>query len=261
MQVVSTQVFYIIVLSTVIFLIAPAALIFYVSLYNKRKKKHNEEKALMKQLFDTELIKSRMEVREQTLQMLASELHDNIGQVLSLASVTLSFIDPNQPDDSSVKIAHAEELIKRSITELRRLSHVLYGEQLLSQGLISGIRTQLDWLEKTGRYAIDFSQQGIDEPKIEPEKEIVCFRLFQEVINNIIKHADANTIKVLLKLTARHLVINVTDNGHGFDINRQQNPGMGLETVRKRAMLMGGKIDIKSAPGEGTSFIINIPLD
>jgi len=261
MQVVSTQVFYIIVLSTVIFLIAPAALIFYVSLYNKRKKKHNEEKALMKQLFDTELIKSRMEVREQTLQMLASELHDNIGQVLSLASVTLSFIDPYQPDDSSVKIAHTEELIKRSITELRRLSHVLYGEQLLSQGLVSCIQMQLEWLEKTGRYAINFSQHGIAEPKIEPEKEIVCFRLFQEVINNIIKHADANIINVLLEVTDKQLVINVTDNGRGFDTARQQNQGLGLGTVRKRAMLMGGQVDIKSAVGEGTNFIISIPLD
>jgi len=249
------------VLSTVIFLIAPAALIFYVSLYNKRKKKHNEEKALMKQLFDTELIKSRMEVREQTLQMLASELHDNIGQVLSLASITLSFIDPYQPEDSSVKIAHTEELVKRSITELRRLSHVLYGEQLLSQGLVSGIRMQLEWLEKTGRYAIRFRQQGIAEPKIEPEKEIVCFRLFQEIINNIVKHADANTIDVLFDVTGKSLVINVADNGKGFDTALQQNQGMGLDTVRKRATLMGGKVDIKSAPGKGTSFIISIPLD
>lgn len=256
---VTTQVFYIIVLSTIIFLIAPAALIFYVSLYNKRKKKHDEEKKLMKQLFDNELIKSRMEVREQTLQTLASELHDNIGQILSLASITLSFIDPNHLEDCSVKISHTEELVKQSITELRRLSQVLYGEQLLSKGLVTAIQTQLGWLEKTGRYVIHFSHHGISEPALEPEKEVVSFRLFQEVVSNIIKHADADTIDVMLEATDKQLVIKVIDNGKGFDVVAQRNSGLGLETVRKRAMLMGGQVNIISERSLGTTFIITIP--
>lgn len=200
-----------------------------------------------------------MEVREQTLQILASELHDNIGQILSLASITLSFMDPNEPEDCSAKIASTEQLVKQSITELRRLSHVLYGGQLLSQGLIAAIQTQLEWLKKTGKYVINFSHQGIAEPALDSEKEIVSFRLFQEVINNIIKHAGADTIGVMLDVTDKQLAVTITDNGKGFDIAGRRHEGLGLETVKKRAMLMGGKVDIRSAPGEGTCFVITIP--
>ena len=153
---VSQEVIYIVVLATVIFLIAPATLIFYVSLYNGRKKKHIEEKEQLEQLFENELIKSRMEVREQTLKTVAAELHDNIGQILSLASITLSFIDPANQADCTEKIGNTEQLIKRSVNELRQLSRVLYGEQLLQQGLATAICTELNWVEKTGRYLINY---------------------------------------------------------------------------------------------------------
>lgn len=256
---VSTQVIYIIILSTVVFLIAPAALIFYVNLYNNRKKKHIEEKKLMKQLFDTELVKSRMEVREQTLQTLAHELHDNIGQILSLAAITLSFADPYQPEDCTNKIANTEELVKRSVTELRRLSHVLYGEQLLSQGLAKAIQNELGWMEKTGSYTIRFQQHGAISRSFEPEHEIVTFRLFQELVSNILKHADANMIEVTIDAQDEDLNITITDNGKGFKPDSLVSTGLGLETVRKRAMLMGGKVHIDSEPGRGTKYIISIP--
>jgi signal transduction histidine kinase len=247
------------VLATVIFLIAPATLIFYVSLYNSRKKKHSEEKKQLEQLFKTELIKSRMEAREQTLKTVAAELHDNIGQILSLASVTLSFIDPTNQADCSAKINNAEQLIKRSVNELRQLSRVLYGEQLLQHGLATAMQTELDWMEKTGRYLISYNQTGNSKLFLDPEKEIISFRLFQEVVSNIIKHAEASRIDVALDAKDDRLLITITDNGKGFDPDIQQGNGLGLETVKKRAMLMGGSVSMRSQVGAGTRFEIIIP--
>ena len=110
---------------TLIFLIAPAFILLYIVVYNRRKKKHMEEKEMMKLTFETELVKTQYEVQEQTMQTIGAELHDNIGQLLSLTSLTLNSIELDNQTKAKQKIETAIDLTIRSIKELRLLGKLL----------------------------------------------------------------------------------------------------------------------------------------
>ncbi len=232
-------------------------MIAYIRVYNRRKKKHAEEKQNLKNAFENELLKSQIEVQEQTLKTVAYDLHDNIGQILGLAVITLSSIEMEDKEKAAEKIGAAEELTKRSIVEIRALSRLLQGEELLKQGLITAIASELEWVEKSGRFELTYLSDAKDLPP-EPEKEIIIFRLFQEILNNILKHSQAKKIFVEVKLLNNTLTLDVEDNGIGFQVE-QPFEGMGLHNIRRRAEMIGGNALFDSIPGSGTKIMITIP--
>lgn len=260
MQISSKEVFFLISLITVIFLIAPLFLIVYVNLYNRRKKKHDEETESLKRSFENELLKSQMEVQEQTLKTVAYDLHDNIGQLLGLTIITLSSINMNDPAKAMEKIAAAEDLAKRSVKEIRALSRLLDGEELISRGLIGAIAFELDWMEKSQLYKISYhSSLNTLPPKA--DKETIIFRLFQETLHNIIRHAKALEIIINLEFINDTLTLSIADDGIGFDFTeiKKRHKGMGLENVQKRVAMIGGTVSFDTAPGTGTRITITIP--
>lgn len=260
MQISSKELYLLIVLASVIFLIAPVALIIYVTLYNNRKKRHLEEQERLRTTFENELLKTQMEVQEQTMQTIAGNLHDNIGQLLSLTVVTLSTINPDDPARIAQKVQAASELAKRGIKEVRQLSRVLYGQELLHAGLGNAIAFELDYLKAAQVYEITFNTNY--QAKLgQNDREIILFRIFQEILNNAVKHAEAKAIRVSLDQDENNLRLTIKDDGKGFDeadIIRQQK-GIGLFNIRKRLTLIGGSMTIKSSPGTGAEFNIEIP--
>ncbi|MDN5284658.1 MAG: putative signal transduction histidine kinase [Mucilaginibacter sp.] len=261
MQVQTENIATLIILTTIVFLIAPLFLLIFINQYNKRKRKHADEKKALHKTFQNELLKSQMEVQEQTLQRVAIDLHDNIGQLLSLTAITLSAVSINDQAGIPEKINSAEMLVKRSIKELRQLSRIIYGEELISNGLADAIRFELEWLNKSAAYTIVFNPLNYVQAENEAAKEIILFRLFQEIINNIIKHATATTIDITLQQSPENLTLSITDNGKGFDLNAalKEGKGMGLKTIHKRASLINGTAVVSSAPDKGTQIEIIIP--
>lgn len=260
MQISSKEIIFLISIITIIFLTIPLFLIAYIRLYNRRKKKHVEEKEILKSTFENELLKSQMEVQEQTLKTVAYDLHDNIGQLLGLTVVTLSSIDLENIEKAAEKISAAEELTKRSVKAIRALSRLLHGEELLSRGLNGAISFELDWVEKSGLFKINYVNNIKDLPS-QPDKETIIFRLFQEILNNILKHAKATEISIILDLSNNILTLSLEDNGIGFEIEEinKQNKGMGLHNIQKRAEMIGGNALFTSIPGSGTKIIISTP--
>ncbi len=250
------------IIITLIFLLAAAFLIVYVLLYNKRKKKHNEEKERLRLEFEEELVKTQMEVQEQTLQTIASDIHDNVGQLLSLTRLTLSTVNISaHPVKAQEKVSASLELLTISIKELRQLSSLLHAENILSQGLQNAIRNELDWISQSERYKIVYHADGSSESKIDPKKEIIAFRLIQELFNNIIKHANATIIEVNYTCSTDSVMIELSDNGKGFDLEESiKNPqGLGINGLYKRARLIGGQLNIESIKGKGTKATLTIP--
>lgn len=260
MQISSKEIDFLISIITVIFLTIPIFLIAYITLYNRRKKKHVEEKEALKNIYEKELLKSQMEVQEQTLKNVAYDLHDNIGQLLGLTIVTLSSIDLENISKAAEKITAAEELTKRSVKAIRALSRVLHGEELLSRGLTGAIAFELDWIEKSGLYQINYNNNAKDL-HTNPDKETIIFRLFQEILNNILKHAKATEININLDFSNHTLTLSLKDNGIGFEIDKitKQNKGMGLHNIQKRAEMIGGTATFHSAPSSGTTITISTP--
>jgi len=250
-----------IIITTLIFLIAPAFLLLYIFIYNRRKKKHMEEKEQMKVIFDAELLKTQMEIQEQTMQTVGADLHDNIGQLLSLTSLTLNSIELDSPDKAQQKIDAAIELNLKSIKEMRLLGKLLHGEQLLKLGLEEAIRSEISWIEKSGRFAIEYQVNGEQPCSNNADKDLIIFRITQEILNNIIKHSKASEITIKLDYREAGIRLQVLDNGTGFNIIEmpEEQRGMGLKNIQKRAEIVGGEIFIQSQPGEGTCVDITIP--
>jgi two-component system NarL family sensor kinase len=249
-----------IIIASAIFFLAPAALVSYLVIYNGRKKKHAEEKMQMEHDFNSELVKTQHEIREQTMQTIGADLHDNIGQLLSLTSFTLKSIAHNEPEVMLKKVHDAIDLTARSIQEMRLLGKLLQGEQLVGLGLHEAIKQEVHWLQKTGVYEVNYTCKGLDNTPGNPEKDLILFRILQEIINNTIKHAQATCINVDLNYDDK-LKLTIADNGVGFMMNElsAQQMGMGLQNIQKRASMIGGETTISSLPGNGTTIHVFIP--
>lgn len=260
MQIFTKDLIFLIVVASAIFLIAPVSLIAFVMLYNNRKKRHEQEKEWLKTNFENELLKSQIEVQEQTMQNFASNLHDNIGQVLSLLVITLSTIKPDQPGRIPEKVDSASQLAKRAIKELRQLSRVMYGQELIRMGLDEAIAFELDYLITAGLHTISFDN-NYKSKEGQTDKEIILFRIFQELLNNIVRHAEATAIDVSIDHNDQYLKLTIKDNGKGFnekDLPKEKK-GMGLFNIKKRVALIAGEIDIITSPGNGTEIKIVTP--
>lgn len=261
MQISSKEINTLVVLITLVFLLAPGFLLLYINLYNRRKKKHIEEKAQMQQTFAAELLKTQLEVQEQTMQTIGADLHDNIGQLLSLTALTLGSVEFEDLNKAQQKIEAALDLNSRSIKELRLLGKLLQGEQLIGNGLQEAINAEIAWIEKAAQFQVDCSIQNCTAKNSNADKDLLIFRILQEIMNNIIKHAFATEIKIKLDCRDNSLQLTVEDNGVGFLIDdlpgKQQ--GMGLQNIRKRAALMSGEVNIESKPGTGTFIKLDIP--
>ena len=260
MQISSKDLIFLIGLASVIFLIAPVTLIMYVNMYNNRKKRHQEENEMLRKNFENELLKSQMEVQEQTMQTVAANLHDNIGQLMSLTAVTLSTINLNDPSRIAEKIDSASQLAKRSVKELRQLSRLIYGQELIRTGLANAISLELDYLKAAGLHTVSF-KSNYTAKEGQTEKEIILFRIFQEVLNNAIRHAEATTIDVSIEQDEWYLKLVIKDNGKGFieaEVVKEKK-GMGLFNIRKRVALISGDVVIIAGPDMGTEINIMIP--
>jgi signal transduction histidine kinase len=260
MQIFSKDLFFLIGVASVIFLIAPVSLIVFVMLYNNRKKRHEQEKEWLRTNFENELLKSQMEVQEQTMQNVAANLHDNIGQLLSLLIVTLSTIKPDQPGRVHEKVDSASQLGKRAIKELRQLSRIMHGQELIRMGLAEAIAFELDYLQTAGLHTIHFNN-NYQSKEGQTDKEIILFRIFQEVLNNTVRHSEATVIDVSIEQNDRCLKLTIKDNGKGFnekDLPKEKK-GMGLFNIRKRVALIAGEVDIITSPGNGAEIKIVTP--
>ncbi len=250
-----------ILLSALVFFLIAAGLVFLVFTYNKRRKIHAIEKESLKKTYETILLKTQIEVQEQTMQTIASNLHDNIGQLLSLTNLTLSSVNIDDKEKASKKIDSSTELVNKSIKELRELAKLLQGEKLLEKGIGFALEQEVDWLKKSEIYQINFTNKLKEHIEISPEKDLIILRLFQEIVNNIIKHAQATEITISLIQQQENLLISIEENGVGFnyqDVSKNSS-GLGLHTIEKRVKLINGTFQVDSSIGKGTQITLIIP--
>jgi signal transduction histidine kinase len=258
MQAANNEIKVIIILSTLAFLLAPAFLLLYIRSYNRRKKDHLTEKQTLQQEYEADLLRTQLEVQEQTMRTIAADLHDNIGQLLSLTSLTLGSIMVAD-DKAAKKLDDSQQLVRRSIKELRQLANLLHGEKIIENGLVDAIKYEVEWLKKSGTYEVSFDNFIEEKHEITAEKSLILFRLLQEVINNIIKHAGATRINISLNQIQHHILLSITDNGIGFNPEKASKAGMGLSNLLRRTKSIQGELDIISAPDEGTTIAVKVP--
>jgi two-component system, NarL family, sensor kinase len=251
------EIFYFVGFVSVFFIMLIAIIIVTAFLYHSKKRIHRIEVSNFKNV----LIQSQLEVQEQTLQTIGADLHDNIGQLLSLTSLTLGSIDIDEPSKIEPKIESAIELTSRCIKELKQLGRLMQGEQLLEAGLIQAIKDELNWIERLGKHKVIYDYDPVGVAIVNADKDLIVFRIVQETLNNIIKHARADQIFIKLNFKTDELRLVVNDNGIGFSAIEMSDTksGMGLYNIQKRVNVVGGHSLISSSKNEGCTIEIAIP--
>jgi len=243
-----------------VFILLTGIVVFIILFYQKKKFQHQQQMNVAQQHYTESLLQTRLEIQEQTFQNISQEIHDNIGQVLSLVKINMLTVDLKKPTEATEKLQASVGLVTKVIRDLRDLSKTLNPDFISKLGLPVAIEQQLEMMGRTGVYKTKFEATGPVQ-KMEATKELVVFRIIQELLNNIIKHAEASDIQVMMLYHAEKLQITVTDNGHGFDYQTtlQAGIGQGLQNIIKRIQLINGTANFSSTIGAGTTITINIP--
>jgi PAS domain S-box-containing protein len=235
--------------------------IIFVEMITQRKKVDEISNRLIEQ-------RSRMAAKVETIEEerrnIARELHDGLGQLLTAAHLNLDLVEQNMqkdPERARDDIRRAKELITTTIREVRNISQNLRPAVLDDFGLVPAIRNLCDEFRRTGTLNVQFSEYEMLD-HYSPGIEIVVFRVCQEALNNIIRHAGASEASIDLYNRESHILVVIQDNGQGFDPARisQSGSGSGLINIKERVELLGGGIQIESRINEGTEIIIEIPL-
>jgi signal transduction histidine kinase len=221
-------------------LIVVAILIIAITLLTLfQKKKHRfilREKEQQK-LFEDTLASSQIEIRESALQNIAWELHDNVGQMLSLSRLELNILLSScNIENNKKKVKEISQLIGSSLDDIRSLSKTLNPDVIDNMGFIQSIQNDIDRFNRLQFIEAKLTVHG-DEYDIHQQDVIILFRILQEFFSNTIKHAQATKIDVNIYYTTDYLTITVTDNGKGFNINKIKK-GSGLINMKSRATLI-----------------------
>ncbi|RYG53064.1 MAG: hypothetical protein EOO01_05355 [Chitinophagaceae bacterium] len=232
------------------------AIFFLFRIYLKRKNSLLLDKQKMAVQFEQTLLQSKLEIQEQTFADISREIHDNIGQVLSLARINLNTL--NEPLDHG-KLNLVDELMEKAITDLRSLSHSLDADLIRKKGWVEPTQKLLRDLEKSGKYTARLSVAD-NLPPLGSDRPIILFRMIQEIINNIIKHASANEIMLEVIRENDRLQILIKDNGKGFS-KEKVIAGAGLRNLENRSRMIAANLQVNSEPGKGTSITISVKLE
>ncbi len=234
--------------------------LFFVLLYQRRQKNMLIKKQELETKFSQTLLQAQIEIQEQTLTNISQELHDNIGQTLSVAKLNLSTIRIENLGESLQKIDASKQLITQALANIRDLAKSMLGEKIAEIGLKQAVQNELKILGHSGLYKISFSTDKT-VANISSRHELIAFRIIQEAINNIVKHAEATKIDVEIKNVSRQTYITITDNGKGFNAGGlgANVSGIGLKNMRNRASLINAELQINSAvlAGTTTTLILN----
>jgi PAS domain S-box-containing protein len=207
--------------------------------------------------------------QENERQMISRELHDRIAQDLSTLKVGLDILFDNRaeiPAEITQRLSGFSRILQGAIMAVRDLSYDLRPPTLDQLGLVQTVFMYCeDFAEKTG-INVDFASAGMDQPKFDSHAEINLYRLIQEGLNNVRKHADAGHVTIRLVASYPELILRIKDDGKGFDVNgwletRTDEKRMGIRSMKERVNLLEGKMEIKSRPGEGTKILIHIPYE
>ncbi|MFH6950006.1 sensor histidine kinase [Flavobacterium sp. FlaQc-51] len=207
--------------------------------------------------FQSELIKTRIEIKDQTLSEISKELHDNIGQIVSVGIMQLNmYIDSGKPVHGN-ELSDLKEILAKSLDEIRILSRIINKDNLLQTNFIEAIKQDLERIKKLKNIQYNYNFTG-EIPSINEEHDLFIYRIFQEAIHNSLKHSHSDLFEVNITTTTDVFYLEMKDFGIGYD-PLKTNPGSGLNNMKLRAKLIGATLIMKSN-ASGTTVTLEYPL-
>ncbi|MEO5682865.1 MAG: ATP-binding protein [Chitinophagaceae bacterium] len=254
-----------IVILTLFMLLMVSFIAVFVVLYQKRHTNYLKEKQLLQYHFSQTLLQTQLEIQEQTLKNISQEIHDNIGQVLSLAKLNINTMNCNEPEALQGKINDSKILISKAIQDLRDLSRSLNTDYVVEMGLLRSVEYELELIKRTGVLQTVLRIEG--KPyRLEQQQELILFRIVQEILHNILKHAKASVIDVFVQFKQELFTLTVTDNGIGFDASRLESSdysgfGLGIRNMHNRSVMINTAFALNSTIGKGVAITLQLPIN
>jgi signal transduction histidine kinase len=232
-----------------------------IFLYKKRQEVYLRNMNLLKLDHEKNLLKTQMEIQEQTFQSISREIHDNVNHSLILAKLNLNTLLWDNIAAVQESIVSTEKIVGQAISDLSDLSKSMRPGRIVQLGLNKAIESEVDLLRKMDQFKIDYSISG-EIVFLDSETELILFRIVQEALNNIVKHAEASRIQLELNYKKNLLEMIIKDNGKGFNpsINYKVTNNSGLKNIKDRAELLGGEAIILSTINAGSEIKIIIPI-
>lgn len=249
----------IILASILIVILSVFTLLFFLVFVRKKRilQKNKEELSLN---YEKALLQTTVEIQEQTLSHISREIHDNIGQVLSFVKLSLGTTSKLNDTEKQRKIDEGVTLIAEVIADLRDLSKSLSFEKIKKEGLSRVIKDEVERLKRSNVIGAEVTITG-SEFNLGDNKELLLFRIFQEITNNSLKHSESSVLLINLNYSTDLFTLTVQDKGKGFDTgDLTKFKGLGLDNIRQRAALIGATAVIESTVGIGCSTVITLDL-
>lgn len=247
-----------IVLCTILILLLVIFIAWIIYRYQQKQNSYFKNIEEIKAAHENTLLQSQIEMQENTFQNISKEIHDNIGQKLALAKLLLNTLPYNHAEKVPAQVDASVGILGQVVSELSALSRSMSNEIVLENGIIKAIEAELVQLKKAGAYDVNFEITG-DTIFLDVNRELVLFRVIQEGIHNIIKHAEASVINISMQYNENSLTLVIADNGKGFQVKQANNLGTGIKNIKKRIQLLNGTCLINSVHNNGTTIHIEIP--
>lgn len=253
-----------IVISSIFLVVVAVGIFILVLVHQKKQLLHLNERNRLRDSFDKQVLESKLEIQEQTLKNISQEIHDNIGQVLSLAKLNINTMNCDDPAALQMKISDSKHLISKAIQDLRDLSRSLNTDYVVEMGLLRSVEYELELIKRAGTIETLFRVEGIPY-RLEQQQELILFRIVQEILHNIIKHARATLIDVLVQFEPALFTLTVKDNGIGFDAGKLEAAdysgfGLGIRNMHSRAAMINTGFALSSRAGEGVAIVLQLPI-
>jgi len=228
-----------------------------------RKRAEKELKSSRERLLA--LSRRLIEAQEVERRRIARELHDEIGQELTALKINLQAAQRPGDDEATSRLADSLEIVERTTKQVRDLSLALRPSLLDDLGLVAALRWHADGEAKRAGFTLDFVAEPADI-RPAPEIGIACYRVVQEALTNVARHARAGHVRVELAAAEGWLDLRIHDDGVGFDARAAREraargASFGLLSMTERARLLDGRLEIDSAPGRGTEIRARFPLE
>ncbi|TKT92673.1 sensor histidine kinase [Dyadobacter frigoris] len=254
-----------VVLSSIVFFLLGIVVATWILVLQKKRLQNSQEEAQSKFAFENEMYRSQAEVQNQTMQRIGRELHDNIGQLLTVAKIHLHLME-DLPAGEEMKntILEIAEIISKTITEVRQLSQIIDGDLGENFGLVKSLKNELLGIRKLKGYSTELIVAD-DLPALGFQKEIILFRVTQEALNNAATHhAFSDQLRVFVRGINNQFQFAIESTGVDFDQNALNSISIqiddaGSSDMKYRIELLGGTLKISSA-GKMRRIEIKIPL-
>ncbi len=222
----------------------------------------------LRQLFEARgrLLQRLFQTQEQERARIARDLHDSVGQQLTALMVGLRTVE--EADDLALARRRAHELrayAAHAHEEVRRLAHGLGPTILEELGLASAIERLCEDFESSSGLHVALKSDAALAPRLEPGTEMALYRIAQEALSNVVRHAAASRVEVALVRHGRWIQLTIRDDGRGFGADgaratAPEDPGFGLGSIRERALMLGGELTVRTLAGQGTTIGVRIPV-